>query len=209
MEEVAANVLSDDRSLVLAHDSVIKELLQQVEVLQDRLVHLEAWSEAMGEGPSHPRRHDGEGAAGAALDASDVAATDLVPASGRGSTAPTEARLIGSWTTRIGPESVFAWSPEACAICGIEPGVAIRNFDFYKLVDPVDRDALVEAVISARSGCGPIGLEVGYTRPDGVSRRLLITTEAQLDGSGTVIGVSGTVEDVTTPNGTASVPGGV
>jgi diguanylate cyclase (GGDEF)-like protein/PAS domain S-box-containing protein len=104
---------------------------------------------------------------------------------------------IGSWKTRIGPESVFTWTPETYRIAGIEQGTTVRNLDFFNLVHPDDRQLLIETLIKVRSEGSRAELELRFTRPDGTARWLFFAADAQLDDAGVVDGLSGVVQDIT------------
>jgi len=104
---------------------------------------------------------------------------------------------IGSWRTEIGPESVFTWTPETYKILGIEQGTAVRNIDFFNLVHRDDREMLMETLIRVRQDARRAEVELRITRLDGEQRWLLLTADVQTDDSGSVIALTGVVEDIT------------
>ncbi len=104
---------------------------------------------------------------------------------------------IGSWRTTIGPESVFVWTPETYRIFGIEPGTAVRNIDFFNLVYPDDREMLMERLIRVRQDAMPSDLELRITRLDGALRWIYLAADVQRDESGSVIALTGVVQDIT------------
>lgn len=104
---------------------------------------------------------------------------------------------IGSWKTRIGPESLFTWTLETYRIFGIEPGTPIRNVDFFNLLHPDDRELLLETLIGVRATGVCAEVELRFTRTDGALRSLLLAADAQLDDNGVAVEMTGIVQDVT------------
>jgi PAS domain S-box-containing protein len=90
------------------------------------------------------------------------------------------------------------WSDETYRIYGVERGRFTPSFEgLASLVHPDDREELFSAPPVARKGITPPPIEYRIKRPDGVER--LLRREAALvrDDSGEVLGIVGTVRDVT------------
>jgi PAS domain S-box-containing protein len=90
------------------------------------------------------------------------------------------------------------WSDETYRIYGVERRNFTPSFEaLATLVHPDDRDELFSAPPLARKGITPPPIEYRIIRPDGVQR--LLRREAALvrDDSGEVLGIVGTVRDVT------------
>lgn len=104
---------------------------------------------------------------------------------------------IGSWKTRIGPESLLTWTPETYRIFGIDPGTPIRNVDFFNLVHPDDRQLLLETLITVRTNGTRAEAEVRFTHTAGSLGWLLLAADAQLDDHGVAVGMIGIVQDIT------------
>jgi PAS domain S-box-containing protein len=90
------------------------------------------------------------------------------------------------------------WSDETYRIYGVDRRNFTPSFEaLATLVHPDDRDELFSAPPLARKGITPPPIEYRIIRPDGVQR--LLRREAALvrDDSGEVLGIVGTVRDVT------------
>ncbi len=90
------------------------------------------------------------------------------------------------------------WSDETYRIYGVERGRFTPSFEgLASLVHPDDREELFSAPPVARKGITPPPIEYRIKRPDGVER--LLRREAALvrNESGEVLGIVGTVRDVT------------
>ena len=90
------------------------------------------------------------------------------------------------------------WSDETYRIYGVERGRFTPSFEgLALLVHPDDREELFSAPLVARKGLTPPPIEYRIIRPDGVER--LLRREAALvrDDSDEVLGIVGTVRDVT------------
>ncbi len=90
------------------------------------------------------------------------------------------------------------WSEETCRIYGVDPHSFVPSAaSLSALVHPDDRKALLSAPELARTGITPPPIEYRIRRTDGQER--LLRREAVLihDDDGQVIGIVGTVQDVT------------
>jgi PAS domain S-box-containing protein len=90
------------------------------------------------------------------------------------------------------------WSEETFRIYGVDPRTFVPSAaSLSALVHPEDREALLSAPDLARTGTTPPPIEYRIRRPDGEER--LLRREALLirDDSRDVIGIVGTVQDVT------------
>ena len=90
------------------------------------------------------------------------------------------------------------WSDETYRIYGVERGNFTPSFEgLGALVHPEDRDELLSKPALAQRGITPPPIEYRIKRPDGAER--IIRREAALvrDNSGEVLGIVGTVQDVT------------
>ena len=104
---------------------------------------------------------------------------------------------IGSWRTKVGPESVFTWTPETYRIFGIKQGTEVRNLDFFKLIHPDDRDLFLETLVKVRSDESRQEIELRITRLDGDLRWIFLVADVQRDDTGSVVGMAGVVQDIT------------
>ena len=90
------------------------------------------------------------------------------------------------------------WSDETYRIYGVERGHFTPSFEgLSTLVHPDDRDELLSKPALALTGITPPPIEYRIRRPDGAERVLRREAALVRDGSGQVLGIVGTVQDVT------------
>ncbi len=99
------------------------------------------------------------------------------------------------WDTRT---DEVRWSEESHAIFGVTPedlGGTLEGF--YALVHPDDRAHMARVDADARDRKKPYSVDYRIVRPDGELRHIYEVGEPGCDETGRVIGVSGTIQDVT------------
>ncbi len=99
------------------------------------------------------------------------------------------------WDTRT---DEVRWSEESHAIFGVTPenlGGTLEGF--YRLVHPDDRAHMARVDADARDRKKPYSVDYRIVRPDGELRHIYEVGEPSCDETGRVIGVSGTIQDVT------------
>ena len=99
------------------------------------------------------------------------------------------------WDTRT---DEVRWSEESHAIFGVTPedlGGTLEGF--YRLVHPDDRAHMARVDASTRDRKKPYSVDFRIVRPDGELRHIYEVGEPSRDETGRVIGVSGTIQDVT------------
>ncbi len=99
------------------------------------------------------------------------------------------------WDTRT---DEVRWSEESHAIFGVTPedlGGTLEGF--YRLVHPDDRAHMARVDADARDRKKPYSVNFRIVRPDGELRHIYEVGEPGCDETGRVIGVSGTIQDVT------------
>ena len=99
------------------------------------------------------------------------------------------------WDTRT---DEVRWSEESHAIFGVTPedlGGTLEGF--YRLVHPDDRAHMAHVDASTRDRKKPYSVNFRIVRPDGELRHIYEVGEPGCDETGRVIGVSGTIQDVT------------
>jgi PAS domain S-box-containing protein len=90
------------------------------------------------------------------------------------------------------------WSDETYRIYGVERSCFTPSFEgLGALVHPEDRDELLSKPALARLGVTPPPIEYRIRRPDGVERILRREAALVRDDSGEVLGIVGTVQDIT------------
>ena len=104
---------------------------------------------------------------------------------------------VGSW--EFDPSTGLAHrSDELHHILGVEPGtIAGTSEAFYAFVHPDDRAALQASEQAALEGRGRHDLDFRIVRPDGTVRIVHEMGDVLRDEQGTVVRMTGTVEDVT------------
>lgn len=104
---------------------------------------------------------------------------------------------LGNWEYDVGSDEAY-WSEELYRIFGFEPREFVPNYrTFLRLVHPGDRPILREAVRNAASGAPRSSVEYRIVRPDGEVRAVSTEYEPVMDGSGRMVSLVGTIQDVT------------
>ncbi len=104
---------------------------------------------------------------------------------------------IGSWNTNIQRNEV-SWSDQVYRLFGLEK----QEFDgkrstFFSFVHPEDRQLVIDASLDTVSNGTPYDIDHRVIRPDGTIIWVNEQAEAILDEKGNVIGLTGTVQDIT------------
>ncbi len=121
---------------------------------------------------------------------------ELSRSQARLATAQRIARL-GHWEWDRGTDRL-AWSPEVGEIFGMAPSLLAVSLEAQlELVHPADRDALRRCRTDAVHRLVPYGLDLRVVRPDGGLRFIHEQAEALTGPGGEVLGLNGTVQDVT------------
>ena len=104
---------------------------------------------------------------------------------------------IGSWDSPVAEDRVSG-SKVLYRILGVDPETfASTRAAFFDLVHPDDRQTLAEAVQRAMVDGAPLDLDHRVLRADGTVRHLHVRAEAMRDGSGQVVRLAGTTQDIT------------
>jgi diguanylate cyclase (GGDEF)-like protein/PAS domain S-box-containing protein len=104
---------------------------------------------------------------------------------------------LGSWEWDLGRNEVH-WSAETFRILGLEPDSVSPYFDlFLSCVDAPDRAVLRQLLRQSLATGEFEGRVIRVRRPDGTLRHTQLQGLCTLDGSGTVVHMSGTIQDVT------------
>ncbi|MGN6334363.1 MAG: ATP-binding protein [Motilibacteraceae bacterium] len=110
-------------------------------------------------------------------------------------------RLAGlaTWEWRF-DQAGAQWSDELFELVGLEPldgaDLEATGGRFMELVDPADRELLGAAVAEVRASGRVVPLDLHVTRPDGIELVLRSDAVPMLDEEGTLVGVRGTMTDV-------------
>ncbi len=105
---------------------------------------------------------------------------------------------VGHWRRTATGETT--WSAEVYRIFGLAdqaPGVPVDADVVRAAYEPIDRLKLDEFLIRAMAGEATEEFETSITRPDGASRKVVITPRRQLDRHGRVESLFGVIQDVT------------
>lgn len=104
---------------------------------------------------------------------------------------------VGSWRLDLGLQRL-EWSQETYRIVGVSPGEFTPTVEgFFSYVHPEDRAALEVVRNPALKGLRPYDVAFRIVRPDGEVRDVQERAEAELDGSGNALYLSGTLQDIT------------
>ena len=104
---------------------------------------------------------------------------------------------VGHWQVRL-PSGQVSWSDEVYAIYGLDRGTHNPQYlDSLSFYEPLDADRLTAAIADAQAGKGPFQLELGFTRMDGASRRVIAKGACAFDGDGAPAILYGVFQDVT------------
>lgn len=103
---------------------------------------------------------------------------------------------VGAWSRDL-VSGDFKWSAETYRILGVPETFAVSDASFLDLIHPEDRAAMAECIQACMAGEGPPPLEFRVIDDRGVTRVIEGQGVAEYDQSGNVIGVLGTLRDVT------------
>jgi PAS domain S-box-containing protein len=104
---------------------------------------------------------------------------------------------IGTWDWVIETDTV-TWSDELCSISGWDPSQPAPTYaELPRCYTPSSWDLLKDAVTRALTTGEPYNLELEMIRPDCSIRWTNAFGGVKCDGSGNVIGLHGTVQDIT------------
>lgn len=103
---------------------------------------------------------------------------------------------VGSYRLERGGS--ISWSDEMYRLHGVEPtSFSPSMVSLPELIHPEDRERVKAQIMAVLAGELPVDLELRVVWPDGSVRCLLARAEANHDAAGQVIGMSGTVQDIT------------
>jgi len=104
---------------------------------------------------------------------------------------------VGSW--HWNPETdIVTWSDELYRIASRDPGLpAVSYAGHSKLYTPESWERLRQAVEEALCNGTPYELELEMNQPDGTTKWLIGRGETQRDANGRIVGLRGTVQDIT------------
>ncbi len=104
---------------------------------------------------------------------------------------------MGLWTIDFSPRRLV-WSPELYCILGQEPGVGpILSEQVIACVHPDDRRMFRESYRRTTRGGPDLQFEYRIVRPSGEVRTLRELSRLRRDAAGTVIGITGVIQDIT------------
>lgn len=104
---------------------------------------------------------------------------------------------LGYWDWHISENTLF-WSDEVYRIFGLVPTATLPTYDdFLRYLHPDDRPRVEEAVGQSLADKEPYGIEHRVIRQDGTIRVVHEQGEVELDASGQVVRMFGTVQDIT------------
>lgn len=104
---------------------------------------------------------------------------------------------VGTWSYIVAPEKVV-WSEDVFRLYGLEPASQAPPWSAQRpLYAPGSYDALAEAVARTLQTGEPYEVHIDIVHPGGEVRHAISRGEATRDARGAVVGLSGTVVDVT------------
>jgi diguanylate cyclase (GGDEF)-like protein/PAS domain S-box-containing protein len=104
---------------------------------------------------------------------------------------------IGSWEWEVGPDAL-TWSDELHRIFGVDPAEFEPSYDdFLDRIPDEDRETVRAGLAACCEARQPFALVHRIVRPDGELRWLSCEGLVEVDGSGTVLRLRGTAQDVT------------
>ncbi len=107
-----------------------------------------------------------------------------------------ELAALGSWEWDI-VSGEITWSPELYRILGFDPGKSPTYEGYFEVIHPADRPRAEAATRETVATGRPLNHECRAVRPDGVERVIHARGRAVKDGSGELVRLVGTVQDVT------------
>jgi len=103
---------------------------------------------------------------------------------------------MGSWSYLLGDETV-TWSEELFAVTGFDPATFdSRSSAVLAMFSPEDRQKLTDIQVAVLKGGGARSVDVRLVCADGRARDFAITCKGE-EVSGKIVGLVGTVQDVT------------
>jgi diguanylate cyclase (GGDEF)-like protein/PAS domain S-box-containing protein len=106
------------------------------------------------------------------------------------------AAQMGSWSFDAASGRV-SWSEGLFLLFALDPSEGAPGYDRHPQLFGEDWPRLDQAVQAALRDSVPYQLELSFRRFDGEQRVLVVIGEPQLDAAGRVIGLAGTVQDIT------------
>lgn len=103
---------------------------------------------------------------------------------------------VGYWHYDVTADTLY-WSPEACRIHGLPDGYIPKLNEATHLYNPDDQVIINAAMKNALEKGTPFNLEVRLTRPDGIERHVRAVGQCEVAAEGIVIGIFGTIQDIT------------
>ncbi len=104
---------------------------------------------------------------------------------------------VGSWLWELATDTV-RWSEELYRVSGRDPSLPAPSYaEMSSCYTPESWARLSAAVAEALRSGQPYELDVEMVRPDGTARQTLARGEADHDAGGRVVGLHGTVQDIT------------
>lgn len=103
---------------------------------------------------------------------------------------------LGSWQADVRTDEV-RWSAQVHQILGV-PEMEEPSYEhFLDVVHPDDRQHVVQVYVQAIEGRAPYSLDHRIVRPDGSVRHLHQEAVCEVDEEGAVVGLLGTMQDIT------------
>lgn len=104
---------------------------------------------------------------------------------------------LGSWRFDVETDRILL-SDQLCRMFDVEPSPLGQTYEsFLALVHPDDRPGIVQANVEARLHGAPFDLEFRVVKQDGSVKTMRELGYARRDGAGRVVGLFGTVQDIT------------
>lgn len=104
---------------------------------------------------------------------------------------------MGNWVMMMDVPSL-TWSDEIFRICGYEPGAFTPSYKmFMTILHPDDRIDVRETVANAIINRVPYSIDHRIVLPEGEVRWVHGEAQVQYDANGVMVGLSGTIQDIT------------
>ena len=104
---------------------------------------------------------------------------------------------IGGWISGAALDAPSTWTSETFRIFGIAERSNLTTADFFARVHPEDLPRVRAAQLSAIARGDRFEHEYRIVRPDGTQRWVLEVADVVADGSGTLVEMTGVVQDIT------------
>jgi PAS domain S-box-containing protein len=113
---------------------------------------------------------------------------------------------VGSWSLDV-VAGKFAFSDETCRICGRRPDApkprpGRNEWDGHPMLDAESFDRSLRLFAEVGRSGRSLELELDVMRPDGTTAKVMVRSEPDVDRTGRVIGMHGTILDVTAQKAT-------